>query len=164
MHFIEYLFWVLINGVLIMQLKTPKSLKDDHQVLLSELNNIAQPKTELGENAKIVASAFQSHVYREEKTVLPHLSLLMTIAEGKWNIETKEALLENNILQKEFQDLKIEHKKILEAAQEMIKTAKREKNKEGKKIAEAIILHIQVEEEVSYPAIMMINKYLKMLK
>lgn len=144
-----------------MQLKTPKSLQDDHQVLLSELKQVASLESGVAENAKNVANAFEAHFNREENTVLPQLSLLMAIAEGNWNIDTKEALLENNILLNEFRDLKNEHKKIFDAAKEMIRVAEKEKNSDAKKIAESIMLHIQVEEEVSYPAIMMISKYIK---
>lgn len=147
-----------------MQLKTPKSLHNDHQALLSELDQIASLKSGVAENAKNVANAFKSHFYREERTVLPQLSLLMAIAEGNWDIDTKEALLKNNILLEEFHDLKKEHQEIFDAAKEMIKVAENEKNNDAKKIAESIILHIQVEEEVSYPAIMMISKYLEKME
>ncbi len=144
-----------------MQLKTPKSLHDDHEALLSELNQIASLNTDVSKNAKNVANAFRSHFNREERTVLPQLSLLMAIAEGNWDIDTREALLKNNILLNEFHDLKKRTSRIFAAAEEMIKVAENEHNKEAKKIAESIMLHIQVEEEVSYPAIIMISKYLK---
>lgn len=146
-----------------MQLETPISLQLDHEVLLSKLNEIASTESNVALNAKNVADVFRAHFRREEKTVLPQLSLLMTIVEGQWSIDTKEALLKNNILIKEFQELKGEHQKIHKAAEEMVKVSLKENNKEAKKIAEEIILHIQIEEEVSYPAILLINKYLNNL-
>lgn len=146
-----------------MKLETPQSLQLDHEILLSKLNQIASTNTKSAPNAKNVADTFRAHFRREEKTVLPQLSLLMTIVEGKWNIDTEEALLKNNILLKEFQELKGEHQKILDAAKEMIKVSMEEKNQEAKDIAEEIILHIKIEEEVSYPAILVINKYLNNL-
>jgi len=55
-----------------------------------------------------------------------------------------------------------EHKTIVEALKELIKIAGRENKKEAETFAEKLILHAQTEEEVLYPASILIGEYIKL--
>lgn len=151
----EYLF---------IMIETPKSLKNDHAKLLLELKDVAAPETEVAQKAEIVANKFHSHFIREERSVLPHLSLLLTIANGQWNVESDEILSMTDKLLKEFYELQEEHKKIIECIKDMIVAAKKENNNQAEKLADKLTLHIEIEEEVLYPAVMLIDKYLNIIK
>lgn len=147
-----------------MKPEVPESLKTEHKNLKTELNNLIEGNGKVSQKAQILAKLLNPHFDKEEESVLPHLGLLLILVEGRWDVISEEIFLTADKLQKEFYELLEEHKQILKAAKDLETISEGENNSCGKKFAKDITLHAQIEEQVLYPAVMLIDKYLKTFK
>jgi len=144
-----------------MEFKIPKPLKEEHEELHAELIKATEVKGKIGEAAKAVAEVLHPHYIKEEEYALPPLGLLRHLAEGKVTPEMAGVFRMTDRLKTVLPQLLKEHQAILEALRAMAETAKKEKKPEYARFAEKMILHARTEEEVLYPASILIGEYLK---
>src|SRR5690606_39075599 len=95
---------------------------------------------------------------------IPPLGLLEPLARGE-KIETEvadEAISMARRLRDNYNQMLDEHKEISRALEKLAEAARAEDNPEQVRFAESLMLHAQNEEQVLYPATLVIGDYLKL--
>lgn len=144
-----------------MEFKIPKPLKEEHEELHAELVKATQVKGKIGEAAQAVAQVLHPHFVKEEEYALPPLGLLSSLAQGKITPEMAGVFRMTDTLKSVLPQLLKEHRTIIDALRAMAEAAKKEKKSEYARFAEKLMLHARTEEEVLYPATILIGEYLK---
>lgn len=145
-----------------MEFKIPQSLKAEHAELHQELAKAVGAGGKVAEAAKVVAELLDAHFVREEEYALPPLGLLSSLAEGKEVPEMRKIIAMSNKLKADLPHMLQEHKEIVAALHKLIAAAQQENKPEHAQFAEKLILHAQNEEEVLYPAAILVGEYLKL--
>ena len=161
------------------ELSTPYTLKVEHEELHGELKNAIASGGATGEAAKEVASVLHPHFVKEEEYAMPLLGLLYvltkenTSSRGSQRRQTEPGLLNiepqvremaismSDRLEEDLSNMLEEHKTIVATLDKLKAAAAAENKKEQAHFAEKLVLHAKTEEEVLYPAAILIGKYLK---
>ena len=144
-----------------MKLEIPSALKAEHEALHDTLRKATQEPGGLGDAAKAVAKLLHPHFVKEEAYALPPLGLLRDLAQGRLTPEMKEVLQFTDRLKTDFGQMLEEHKLIVAALDKLSAAAKKANKMEYAEFADALILHAQTEEEVSYPTAILIGEYVR---
>jgi hypothetical protein len=144
-----------------MEFKIPQSLQAEHQELHSELAEATKAGGRVGEAAKEVARVLHPHFVKEEEYAMPPLGMLPVLAEGKVTPDMASALVMTDKLRAELPEMLKEHKAIVAALDLLVNAAKAENKLEFVRFGEKLMLHAQTEEEVLYPASILIGEYLR---
>lgn len=144
-----------------MKPKTPKALLDGHKNLFNDIESIIDLGGPIGENAKMLADISRPHFKREEEYALPPLDLLSALSEGNWEFDSKAAIEMAERLEVKLSEMKEEHGVIRKLLGELNSLAEQENNKRIQQFIDDLKLHIEVEEQVLYPATIFVGKYLK---
>jgi hypothetical protein len=139
----------------------PESLKHEHEELHEELNAATKVTGSIGEAAKNVATALHPHFVKEEELAMPQLGLLLLLARGELPSDIKHPIAMTEKLKAELPRMLEEHKSIVAALQKLKEAARLEKKPQYERYADKLMLHAQMEEEVLYPAAILIGEYLK---
>ena len=145
-----------------MALTSPPSLKHEHTELHSELVAATKAGGKTGPAAQAVAHALHPHFVKEEEYAMPPLGLLTLLAKGELPDDRETIITMTDRLKKEFSHMLHEHKAIVIQLHKLMDAAKSEKRDEYVHLAERLMLHAQTEEEVLYPAAILIGEYLKL--
>ena len=143
-------------------LGTPRSLKIEHQELHSDLSKIINLGGPIGKSAQKVADILHPHFVKEEEYATPPLGLLQSIVNDNLNAVTENTLIMTNKLKADLPIMEEEHKQIVNALRDLIEVAIKNNNTQVEKFAEKLILHANNEEEILYPASILIGEYLKL--
>ena len=143
-----------------MILKTPQSLKAEHDQLHAQLAQAIGAGGATGEAAARVAKALHPHFLKEEEYALPPLGLLPALAEGKVLPEMEAAVAMAHRLKADLGHMLQEHREIVVALEALKEAASSEGNAAAAHFAEKLMLHAQTEEEVLYPAAILVGEYL----
>ena len=145
-----------------MDLKIPESLKLEHEELHADLVRATKAGGRTGKVAKDVAKVLHDHFVKEEEFALPPIGLLAALAHGEVSEEMRGVLAMTERLKAELPDMLQEHKAVVAALKKLTAAAKAEKLPEHARFAEKLMLHAQTEEEVLYPAAILVGEYLKL--
>ncbi|MBI2561732.1 MAG: hemerythrin domain-containing protein [candidate division NC10 bacterium] len=144
-----------------MKFKIPRPLVTEHEELHETLVRATKVKGGIGEAAREVATLLHPHFVAEEEYALPPLGLLQSLAAGPVTPEMKDVLLMTDRLAADLPKMLAEHKAIVGALRKLVVAAKREKKPEWARFAEKLILHAQTEEQVLYPAAILVGERVK---
>ena len=144
-----------------MPLSIPEPLKAEHEDLHEELVRATQAGGRIAEAAKAVAKVLHHHFVDEEEFALPPLGLLSEIARGERVLDQERAVVLAQRLKRELPRMLAEHKAIVAALEELVAAARAEKRLEFARFAEKLILHACTEEEVLYPAAILVGEWLQ---
>lgn len=147
-----------------MKLKIPKALKTGHEILFRELETLIDLGGHIGEKAKVLNDVMAPHFKKEEMYALPPLGLLLTLSEGNWELDTNEAIKMSEMLESKLSELNKEHGNILKVLNDLKHVAKEENNNKAKQFVKDLMLHIDIEDQVLYPATILVGNYLKKMK
>ena len=145
-----------------MDVKTPKSLIMEHEELLKELESGLQDGGKVAEAARRLMEMIRPHFAREEQLVLPPLSLLPALAAGNTTEEMNAVLHLTGQLKTELPLRVTDHQDIGAALKILRDAAKEENRPEMLRFAKRLMIHAQNEEEVLYPASMMVGEWVKL--
>lgn len=145
-----------------MEFKIPSPLKSEHEELHAELTHATTMGGKIGDAAKTVARLLHPHFIKEEEYALPPLGLLSVLAQGKIFPEMAAVLAMTDKLKTELPDMMQEHREIVAALKNLMTAAQDEKRMEYVRFSEKLMLHAQTEEEVLYPAAILIGEYLRL--
>ena len=109
-----------------------------------------------------MADILHPHFEKEEEYATPPLGLLQSIVEDNLNGDIENAMIMTSKLKANLPEMVEEHKQIVNALNDLIGVAKRNNNSQVEKFAEKLILHANNEEEILYPASILIGEYLKL--
>jgi hypothetical protein len=140
----------------------PIPLKLEHEELHAELVKATQAGGQVGEAAKAVAKVLHEHFVKEEEFALPPLGLLSTLARSKVDEDMKTVLPMTDRLKAELPKMLEEHKAVVAALKTLVSAAEADNKPEHARFAEKLMLHAQTEEEVLYPAAILIGEYLRL--
>ncbi|HEX6440341.1 MAG TPA: hemerythrin domain-containing protein [Candidatus Binatia bacterium] len=145
-----------------MKFQIPTSLKLEHEELHAELARATKAGGKTGEAAKAVAAVLHNHFLKEEEFALPPIGLLAPVARGEIDKEMRAVLTMTDRLKAELPEMLREHQAVVAALEELSAAAQKEKLPEHARFAEKLMLHAKTEEEVLYPAAVLIGEYLKL--
>jgi len=145
-----------------MKFTIPEPLTHEHEELHARLAEATKLKGPLGEAAKAVARVLHDHFVREEQIAMPPLSLLPALAEGRVSAEMAEVFAMTDALKAELPRMLEEHERIKAALADLRAVAERSERPDLARFADALILHARTEEEVLYPAALVLADYLRL--
>jgi MoxR-like ATPase len=145
-----------------MDFTIPHTMEIEHEELHRELRKGTREGGETGEAAKKVAKILHPHFVKEEDFALPPLGLLPLLSKGKVTPDMKDILLMTDKLKAELNQMLKEHRQILTALKKLVSAAKKERKLEYLRFADRLTLHAKAEEELYYPAAMLVGEYVKL--
>jgi len=145
-----------------MDLKIPRSLKHEHGEMRASLEIAGKAIGKSGEAAREVARLLLPHFKKEEEFALPPLDALAVMAGGGLPEEPKAIIDKADRLKHELAEMLREHKAIAKALEDLYETATGDARPELARFAKKLLLHAQMEEQIYYPAALVIGDYLKL--
>lgn len=145
-----------------MKIKIPESLKLEHEELHKQLAETSKMSGKIGEAAKLLAEILYPHFIAEEEFAIPPLGVLQQLAVGDLSFDILKVLDMTTKLKTLLPKMLDEHKAINAALDKLIDLAKNEDKVDVIEFSEKLKLHAKVEEEVTYPASLLIGEYLKL--
>lgn len=144
-----------------MELKIPDPLKIEHEELHAELVALTQSPGKVGEAARHVARLLHPHFVKEEEYALPPLGLLATIARHGVTPEMHAVLTMTERLKKDLPDMLAEHRQVVGALEKLAAESRVEKRPEAERFAQKLRLHAETEEQVLYPAAILVGEHVR---
>ncbi len=145
-----------------MELKIPPSLKHEHGEMLASLDIAAKALGKSGEAAREVARLLNPHFRKEEEYALPPLDALSVISGGSMPEHPEAIIAKADRLKRELAEMLREHREIAKALEHLYDTATGEARLELARFARKLLLHAQMEEQIYYPASLLIGDYLRL--
>ena len=145
-----------------MEHSAPESLKREHAELHAGLVAASRSGGRTAAAAQAVARALQPHFVREESHVLPPLGALPGLVRGSTPPDSERIIALADGLKKDLNYLLHEHRGIVIELHKLGEAATEEKRSEYVDLAERLLLHAKTEEEVLYPAAILVGEYLKL--
>ncbi len=139
------------------RIEIPASIKAEHEEIHEELVRAAGLGGQLGEAARTLAMVQHAHFLREEQIALPPLGLLAPLARGEHDGAMAEVLPLTDSLRAELPKMLEEHEAIMAASRKLRAVARGARNAEVERLAERILVHARNEEEVLYPAALLVG-------
>jgi Hemerythrin HHE cation binding domain len=143
----------------------PQSVKGEHEELHAGLTRAINAGGETADAARRLERVLHPHFLKEEQYALPPLSLLPGLANGTVGADSpraKAAIEMSDRLRAEYPQMLKEHAEVGAALERLIAAAGRENKPEVAEWARRLMAHARNEEEVLYPAAMLVGDYLKL--
>ena len=147
-----------------MSLQIPGSLKSGHDSIRATLKRAMREPGRTGETARLVAQILDGHMMREEKFAFAPLGLLPALARGETPAELADAVQLTEDLKREIGQMREEHRQISDGLRKLAQAAEAEGKSEYVALAQELIVHQHVEEEVIYPAALLVGAYARKLR
>ena len=145
-----------------LKLQIPQSITAEHAELHEELNRAMRAGGETAKAAGEVERLLRPHFVKEEEYALPPLGLLASLAGGKATPGADEILAMTDRLKAELPQMLGEHRTIAAAVKRLADAAERERKPEHARFAAKLMHHAHSEEEVLYPAAILVGEYLRL--
>jgi hypothetical protein len=143
-------------------MKAPLSLCREHEELHADLARAGQVPGRIGEAARAVARIMHPHFLREDEYATPPLSLLARLARGPVTADMAAVLPLVARLKQELPLMLEEHRAIMGAVRELAVAAETENDEQYIRLSAELLMHAQIEEEVLYPAAILVGEYVKL--
>lgn len=140
----------------------PAGITEEHAHLMSELAAAEKAGGKTGDAAKKVSALLTPHFHSEEEFALPPLGLLRPLAEGHATPEMRDVIAMTDRLKATMPKMLAEHKALAPALAELGLAAKAEGNAGAARFVQELEAHATHEEEVMYPAAILVGEYLKL--
>jgi hypothetical protein len=145
-----------------MEFSIPEPLKREHDELHAELVKATKEPGKIGTAARHVADLLHPHFVKEEEFALPPLGMLAPWAEGRMAPDLEELLRMTDRMKAELPHMVREHHQIVRALKTLADVAEAEGKPQYARFADKLILHAQTEEQVLYPAAILIGEYARL--
>jgi hypothetical protein len=139
----------------------PASLSLEHRELHATLDALTKLPGTTGMAAFRAAELMHEHFKSEEAFAMPPLALLRPLAEGE-RVPAAEAMAMSDRLKADWPIMLHEHKAIREALALLAVEARVENRPEALRFVDELRRHAQQEEEILYPAAILVGEYLKL--
>ena len=143
------------------QVAIPRSVQEEHRELHSELELAMQRKDAIGAAARELAKVLHPHFVREEQIALPPLGALRALVTGHRPGDAESLLAMTDSLERELPAMLEEHKAIAAAVDKLRTAALSARSEQWARFAHQLSLHAQAEEEVYYPAAVLVGQVLR---
>jgi len=142
-------------------MKAPLSIRREHEELHADLARAEREPGPIGEAARAVARILHPHFLREDEYAIPPLAPLPRLAKGQVTPDMAEVLPLVARLKEEMPLMIQEHRAIICAVQQLATAAESENDEKYIRFAAELLVHAQMEEEVLYPAAVLVGEYVK---
>jgi hypothetical protein len=143
-------------------IQIPESIRHEHEAIHSALVAATRASGRVGEAAKKLAEVLHPHFVREEEIALPPLGLLAPLAAGDTlpEAQSSAAAKMTGALRAELPRMLEEHVRIRAAVAELRAAAEAAGAEAQVELADTLALHARTEEEVLYPAALVVGDLL----
>ena len=142
--------------------KVPEALQREHDLMRQRLDRAIGEGGRTGEAAAGVVDALRPHVAKEEDFGLPALGLLQHLVAGKVSPVMRGVIVMTDRLKLEYEQMLADHDAIAAAIRKLADAARAEGKLEYVGMCELLTRYLQTEEQVYYPAAILIGEYLKL--
>ncbi|HEX7941676.1 MAG TPA: hemerythrin domain-containing protein [Gemmatimonadaceae bacterium] len=142
-------------------IEIPASIQAEHEEIHGALVAATRAPGGVGEAARALAEVLHPHFVREEQIALPPLALLAPLSRGDISPEMRAVLPMTDALAAELPRMLEEHETIRAATIRLGEVARREGNDAVAALAEKLTLHARAEEEVYYPAAILVGELVR---
>ena len=139
----------------------PQSLRVEHDNTLQQLTHLAQRKGAVGVAARDALVLFKRHTQREQEYILPPLTLLPLLADGKVSPDMRWAIDMADRVRKEREEIFIEHTRITDAMNTLAAAAQRLHDTEALDFARGAAADSLNDVELLEPMTVVIGDYLR---
>ena len=143
-------------------MKIPASVRLEHDALHKSLADVSLEAGRVGEAARTVARLMHPHFVREDEYAMPPLGLLTRLAQDDVSPDMVDALPLIARLKAEMPLMLEEHRGIKGALQKLEELAGAEGKPDIAELARRLRLHAELEEDVLYPAAIVVGEYLRL--
>jgi hypothetical protein len=142
--------------------KVPEALQRKHDLLRDCLDRAAKEGGRTGSAAAAVIEILRPHVAKEKDFGLPALGLLQHVVAGKLSPVMRGVIVMTDRLKTEYEAMLADHAAIAAAIRALAEAAREEGRLECVGVCEQLDRHLQTEEQVYYPAAILVGEYLKL--
>ena len=139
----------------------PDSVQREHHAIHSTLEGAMKAPGRVGAAARALAEVLHPHFVREEEIALPPLASLAPLAAGVMPTEAADILAMTDSLKRELPRMLDEHKRIRAAVDGLRAAARADGSTRYEQLADQLALHAQTEEEVLYPAAVLVGDIIR---
>ena len=139
----------------------PQSLQIEHQETIERLSFLAKRPGAVGVEARKALEIFKHHIARENEFILPALSLLPVLADGKVTPDMRWALTMSDRVRSEREEIFQEHTRVTAVLNALVTAARRAHDKEAVEFGLAAAGDSLNDLEVLEPTVLMIGDYLR---
>jgi hypothetical protein len=139
----------------------PESLKSEHDTLHRDLADAVALGGRTGAAAEEAARLLRPHLRTEEELVFPPLGSLAELVAGRPAPDPTVLIWLAERLKAELPRMAEEHRAIVAALDRLAGAANAEGRSESGQLAERLKLRARTEEEVLYPAAVLVGEYLR---
>jgi len=143
------------------KIQIPEAMRLEHLEIHNGLVSATKLPGKVGEAARKLAAVLDPHFVREEQIALPPLGLLAPLSRGEFAPQMREVLAMTSALRAELPRMLSEHKAIHSATVRLGEVAKAAGNAEVERLAETLKVHAKNEEEVFYPAALLVGEIVR---
>ena len=140
----------------------PESVRSEHQAIHEQLEEAMRAPGQVGVAARALGKVLHPHFVREEEIALPPLALLAPLVRERFRPEWREVLPMTDALAAELPRMLREHGDILAATDHLQAVALEEESADVARLAEQLKLHARAEEEVFYPAAILVGELVRL--
>ena len=140
----------------------PQSVKSEHEEIVEALDFATRVSGPVGTAASELAAVMRPHFEREEEIALPPLGMLERLSRGERCPDQDKVLLMTDALRAELPRMLEEHEAIGAAALRLEEVAQANRNPTVQKLARKLQLHARSEEEVFYPAALLVGDVIRL--
>jgi hemerythrin-like domain-containing protein len=140
------------------KLKVPESLREEHEAFVDGLKSRSTSKDETGVALRRLLKLLEPHVEKEDELVLPLLGALQGMAAGRSPDSPTTTMRSYEKYAGQYASMFAEHEPIRQALKRARTAARKEGHEDVVEILDALAHHSRVEEEVLYPAALLIGK------
>lgn len=140
----------------------PHPLKVEHDTFYYQLDRARTLPGRLGTAARALVEVMPPHMTAEETYALPPLALLQSLADDEVPAEAEAVIAIAARLRKELPTLHQEHQAIRTLLHELGEAARESENAEVGAFADAVMLHTEIEEQILYPAAVLVGELLRL--
>jgi hemerythrin HHE cation binding domain-containing protein len=143
----------------------PSSLEEEHKEIHEILEKILSSSGDTANMAKQVQSRLQPHFEKEEQLSIPVLGALQPYVNGTLTEETRnQAIQISQQFKQEYPTMLEEHKQIVAALDNLENTAMQENRQDAISFIADLKSHALNEEQVTYPATIIVGELLELQK
>jgi hypothetical protein len=149
------------DGTGVSAMQTPASLAAEHRELHEILARAAKEGGGLGSAADELEQALAPHFKREEEIATPPLGLLLKLARENATADMRAVLPMTDALERELPQMLREHEAIRAAVSKFRAASAKAGREEYVRFSDALAAHARQEEEILYPAAVLVGRYVK---
>ena len=142
--------------------EVPSSIKKEHENLLAQIHGITLFQDSAGLVAIKLNDLIRHHFKEEEESALPPLGLLSLLASGRIPEQSNQIILLTDKFTSQLTHLSVEHQLIKAYMDELRQADSNGSHPEIIEFEKELHKHANTEEEVFFPAAILIGEYLKL--